>query len=274
MTTHCIVFTDLDGTLLNHHDYSWAAAAPALALLRERDIPLILVSSKTAEEMLALRRELDNDHPFVCENGSLVVIPRQWLLPLGLDVSLPEDEPFHYDFRGADRQRILDALQPLRGQYRFTGFADMDVEEIAACTDLPVASAALAARRRASEPLLWQDDPDKLEGFAATLARQGLRLIKGGRFYHVMGQCDKGDAVRYLQSLYRHHYRADVFSIALGDSPNDLEMLKAVASPVIIPHPDGSHMSDPALKEVVVAPEQGAAGWRRSVVDILSTLEH
>ncbi len=47
MTRPTLVFTDLDGTLLNHDDYSWEAARPALEELQRQSIPLILVSSKT-----------------------------------------------------------------------------------------------------------------------------------------------------------------------------------------------------------------------------------
>ena len=48
-----IVFTDLDGTLLDHDDYSFEAARPALAKLETLNIPVILTTSKTATEVSA-----------------------------------------------------------------------------------------------------------------------------------------------------------------------------------------------------------------------------
>ena len=60
---HAAIF-DLDGTLLDHHSYSWAAAEPALARVRALQIPLVLVTSKTAAELEVLRRQLDLPHPF------------------------------------------------------------------------------------------------------------------------------------------------------------------------------------------------------------------
>jgi len=59
-----IVFTDLDGTLLDHHDYSYAAALPALQLLAQSNTPLIFNTSKTASEVEQLRTEMDNRLPF------------------------------------------------------------------------------------------------------------------------------------------------------------------------------------------------------------------
>lgn len=48
--TSPILFTDLDGTLLDHESYEWKEAKPALDLCKERRVPIILVSSKTRAE--------------------------------------------------------------------------------------------------------------------------------------------------------------------------------------------------------------------------------
>ncbi|STF45280.1 mannosyl-3-phosphoglycerate phosphatase [Escherichia coli] len=41
-----LVFSDLDGTLLDSHSYDWQPAAPWLSRLHEANIPVILCSSK------------------------------------------------------------------------------------------------------------------------------------------------------------------------------------------------------------------------------------
>jgi HAD superfamily hydrolase (TIGR01484 family) len=46
-----LVFTDLDGTLLDHHTYSFEPALPALNSLKEKNIPLIICTSKTRAEI-------------------------------------------------------------------------------------------------------------------------------------------------------------------------------------------------------------------------------
>ena len=52
------LFTDLDGCLLNKHDYDFAPALLVLERLQRLEIPVILSSSKTEAEMRPLSVEL------------------------------------------------------------------------------------------------------------------------------------------------------------------------------------------------------------------------
>ena len=53
-----ILFTDLDGSLLDNDTYSFDEARPALEALRLENIPVILVSGKTRAEIEPLRERL------------------------------------------------------------------------------------------------------------------------------------------------------------------------------------------------------------------------
>lgn len=70
-----LVFTDLDGSLLDHHNYSYRDALPQLRALERLQIPVIPATSKTRSEISQLRDELANEHPFITENGAAVLIP-------------------------------------------------------------------------------------------------------------------------------------------------------------------------------------------------------
>lgn len=270
MAQQQIVFTDLDGTLLNHHDYSYTDALPAIHELRKKNIPLILVSSKTRAEMSDLCRELDIKDPYVCENGSVNVLPKVWVRRFKLDTrGMEEKDDCYLVYRGADRTQILSALRPMQTEYQFTGFSSMTVNEVMDCTGLTEEAALKAMRRDATEPLLWRDSGAALNDFAQKLGAHHLQLLKGGRFYHVMAHCDKGDSVRYLLELYQNHFGAKLRSIALGDSQNDLKMLRAVDKAIIMPHPDGSYMNDAALTDAIRAPYPGAKGWRYGIEQAL-----
>jgi predicted mannosyl-3-phosphoglycerate phosphatase (HAD superfamily) len=61
--------------------------------------------------------------------------------------------------------------------------------------------------------------------------RLGLRLTRGGRFFHITGRGDKADAVRVLIDAYGP--LGPPHTIGLGDGPNDEGFLKLVDYPVL-----------------------------------------
>src|SRR5437867_11570217 len=69
-----ILFTDLDGALLDATTYRHDVTRSALDRLREYAVPLIICTSKTKAEVEPLRREIDNHDPFIVENGGALYI--------------------------------------------------------------------------------------------------------------------------------------------------------------------------------------------------------
>lgn len=269
-----VVFSDLDGTLLNRGEYNFDAAEPALAALRERDIPLVLVSSKTAPEMRLLTEVLNNTHPFACENGSLVMMPRERMDELGVAVDeRMMSDGYYYNYRGIDREQILQVLNDLKPDYHFTGFAWMTDEEIAQATGLSLEVSRLAGQRKASEPILWRGEPEHVEGFTEAVNQNKLRVIQGGRFYHVLGQCDKGDAVASLLPRYEHQYQTKPHCVVLGDSPNDVPMLALADTAILMPQENGEYLEHEALANATRAPKSGPEGWSAAVLQLLDELD-
>ena len=72
-----IIFSDLDGTLLDHKTYTFEPASEALSVLKSRKIPLILSSSKTKAEIERIQSKLTLKEPFIFENGSGVFYNNQ-----------------------------------------------------------------------------------------------------------------------------------------------------------------------------------------------------
>ena len=85
-----LVYTDLDGTLLDHNTYSFLSARPALNQLRFQRISLIFVTSKTRSEVEGWRERLNNQDPFVVENGGGVFIPKAYF-PFPVQGAKPSD---------------------------------------------------------------------------------------------------------------------------------------------------------------------------------------
>lgn len=271
MSGRWVVFTDLDATLLEARTYSFEAARPALGELRRRGIPLVPCSSKTAAEILHVQALLGFADPFVPEDGAAVAAPR------GYFGTLPEP----WEDRGAyallplapGRERILEAFAELkrRAGGAVRGFSDMTPEEVALETGLAPEPARLAARREFDEPFRFLGDEGRhAAGLAEWAAARGLRVTRGGRFWHLHGATDKGRAVRILRGLFERKL-GPVRTLGLGDSPNDLSLLAAVDVAVAVRKPDGSHDPDlaagvPGLRR---APGVGPEGWNLAVLEIL-----
>jgi mannosyl-3-phosphoglycerate phosphatase len=75
-STSLVVLTDLDGTLCDPRTRSCDGARDALALLADRGIPVVLISDRTPGEVTSLQRDLGLRHPFVCEGGAALYVPR------------------------------------------------------------------------------------------------------------------------------------------------------------------------------------------------------
>lgn len=264
------LFTDLDGTLLDHHGYGWEAARPALARLRQGGHRVVLVTSKTLAETTPLQQALGLSGPVVAENGAVLALPAGDRTPPGDRGggawAVHRTGPPYPEVRAC-----LEALRRRRG-YRFQGFGDLSDAALATRTGLAPAEAAAARTRLASEPIAWEDAPALLGPFAAELGARGLRLVRGGRFHHVLGdEADKADAVCRLVAWFEERGGCGT-TVALGDAPNDGAMLAAADVAVVIPNPAGRPLTLNRGGSVLRPSRPGPAGWNQAVNQLLDAL--
>ncbi|MCC5871319.1 MAG: HAD-IIB family hydrolase [Gammaproteobacteria bacterium] len=268
MKTGTLIFTDLDGTLLDE-GYRFEAASAALAAIRERGIPLILTSSKTLAEMRLLRRAMDLIHPIVFENGAGVALPEGYFRN---DPGITSSTPLQVEHFGPTYREIRSILEQIRSRHHFPfrGFGDMSAKEVAAVTGLDEMAAQRARQRQGSEPGIWEGSEAIRRDFIAELTRAGLRAVSGGRFLHVMPKVDKAEAMRELVGRYTAaHPDIRYRVIAAGDSPNDADMLQLADVAVVIRRPDASWMPLKRREGVVRSPEPGPAGWQQCIQALL-----
>lgn len=268
-----LVVTDLDGSLLDHDDYSYAPAVPVLELLEQLRIPVIMASSKTRREILALREALGNTHPFIVENGAAVLLPQGYFTrqPAG---TVARDGYWVRSF-APPRAHWAAPLAALRERFpgRFLDFASAGAEGVAAMTGLPPESAALANEREYSEPLQWRGSEAELAPFLAALRAAGATVARGGRFHAVGGDCDKGSALRWLREQYALAAAATaVYDLAIGDGQNDVPMLECAHRALLIPAP-GRDLPELQRRDgVMVGRGYGPDAWADGVREWLRAL--
>jgi mannosyl-3-phosphoglycerate phosphatase len=266
-----VIFTDLDGTLLDHDTYRWAPAAEALSRCRERDVAVVMVSSKTRAEMERLRSDLDLVWPFVSENGGGIAFPPECpqAPPAG---ALPDGRGGHVIPLGVPYGEVVRALGEIReelGRPDIRGFSDMDVEEIARVTGLTGEDADRAARREYDEPFVWNGGEAGRDLLQRAARKRGLEVTEGGRFLHLFGRCDKGAAVSLLTDWFRRE-RPGARTAGLGDSPNDLPMLARVDEPVLVRSTRPAEEMAAEVPGIRITDRPGPEGWNRAVLDLLT----
>lgn len=213
-----IVFTDLDGTLIDHDTYDWAPATDALAALRRVSAGVVLASSKTAVEISALRRDLGLEAwPAIVENGAGLLPPHS--------AEAPDATQYAHL-----RQILKGAPRDLRAL--FFGFGDASVAQLVGMTGLSPAAAGLAQQRAYSEPGEWRGTVAQQAAFLAYLAPHGITAQQGGRFLTLSFGRNKVDQMRIIIEHYKPQH-----TIALGDAPNDVQMLENAEFGVIIRNP-------------------------------------
>jgi mannosyl-3-phosphoglycerate phosphatase family protein len=273
MIPRLIIFTDLDGTLLDYHTYSFAAAAPALRLIEEQGIPLVLCSSKTRAEIERWRVKLNNAHPFIAENGGGIYIPPAYFPTKDLQSAWPRIESadgYAALLLGTTYTLLRETLEELRRDgFEIEGFGDMDAERVAEITGLSLEEAELARRRESGEPFVFLGEEARLEALEAAIREKGLHCMAGGRLFHLAGDNDKGEAVEILMDLYRKKF-GPIVTLALGDSPNDRPMLERVDYPILVQNHRGEHDKRIAVPNLVKADGIGPQGWGTAVIAFIA----
>lgn len=262
-----LVVSDLDGTLLDHHDYNFEAAKLVLQKLETQNIPVILNSSKTACEIQTLQQTLNNTHPFITENGSGIIIPRQYF-----STPIPEASPWHDQLEltlGRSRQSIIDELQHLPTDINtlFQPFSSLSCDDIVHLTGLSQTQASMANDRLYTEPLNWLGTQEEKAEFYRILKEKHIHFTEGGRFIHLMGNTNKGSAITRLAQLYHNEFNKTIKIVALGDGNNDIDMFKAADIAVVIRSPAHSPPTFEHPKKII-SNVLGPEGW----AEVINTL--
>lgn len=261
-----LIFTDLDGSLLDHHSYSFEPAAAALQQIARRGIPLVINSSKTFAEIIPIQQALGICQPFICENGAAVFQPEQ------AQLTTPARPWQRQDFT-VSREQVLAIVHKLRTDhgYSFTGFADCDAAGIVALTGLSLEQAAHAGQRDYSEPLQWQGSDSERRAFVQHLQQAGLDAQQGGRFLTVMGNtANKAVAMDWLARQY--HADGECVTLALGDSLNDQPMLEAADIAVVIKSARSAHIQLKQPRYIIRTRLSGPAGWQQAMDQVFAAM--
>tara|TARA_B100001029_G_scaffold50851_1_gene40635 strand:+ start:112 stop:912 length:801 start_codon:yes stop_codon:yes gene_type:complete len=255
------IVTDLDGTLMDEN-YDISPARKTLNLLAELSIPVIPCTSKTASEVRHFRKENRLFDPFIVENGAAVYgfnkdNSSEWELILGKSYN--------------ELRVILDNISMIVN-YKLIPLNDLNHNQILELTGLSDQGIKRALDRQWSVPFL--NPPDEIfERIKLVCESNEVHVFKGNRMSHLLSNTShKGKAVNKLKV---HLQNRDVKIIALGDSQNDLPLLKYADISIVIPGKNGPNKY---LQEGInqgsfrLANAPHAKGWSNSVEDVINNI--
>ena len=265
-----IIFTDLDGTLLSYNNYSFHEALDALAYIKEYSIPCIITTSKTFKETIDILKKLDFKDPFIVENGGGIFFPNIYH---NKTINIGEH---YYGYKciclGIKRSIILDFATYLRNiGFNIKLFSEFSVKELSNYTGLTMEETIKSMDRQFSEPFIFLgEDEAKLPLLRQQAQSKGIKILKGGRFYHFVGiNQNKGNAVKIMQKYLEELMDDKYISIGIGDSQNDLDMLKVVDIPILVKKFDGS-FENININKMLRSNLIGPAGFNEMILKILT----
>ena len=284
MNKKILVFTDLDGTLLDHYTYQTEAAEDMLARLKSEDIAIIPNSSKTFSEISLIREQLQLNDPFIIENGAAVYIPVDYFQDQPADTSIEGDYWVKSFCEPKTHWLSLLNNQGKAFNKHYQGFSDMTIDQLVELTGLSIEHAEMAKQRHYGEPLNWTGDQQSQDEFTEYMVELGANVLQGGRFLHLSGHTDKGQAQKWLAEQYQHlsvthsnkvqsteNKLTQVITIALGDGKNDIAMLEQATFAVQVRSPAHDFPKLSRTDNVYQSRQFGPAGWAECLQKILSS---
>ena len=263
-----IVFTDLDGTLLDHSTYSYREAENALMSLRQKGIHLILCSSKSRGEIKIYRNKLSNNEPFISENGGAIYIPEKYGLKCKFNKA---DNGFLVIEIGTEYKILQSAFEKIKKEtgINVKSIAEFTVDEITELTGLNREEACLAQKKEYSLPFIIDGSEEDVNNIKEAIQLSGFNYTEGARFTYLMGGNDKGKAVNILVDIFKKNYpETKILTVGLGDSLNDLPMLEAVDKKFLVKKELGNYEERIKVDDLNYADGIGPIGWNNAILGL------
>jgi mannosyl-3-phosphoglycerate phosphatase family protein len=273
-----LIFSALEGALLDHRTDSFVGAEEALSELERRKIAYVLLTKRTREEIEPIRRKMGHNHPFVTENGGGIFFPDGYfslripgVVRTARYLSIAQGRPY---------AEVCEALDEIAEECAVgvAGFHHMSLREIADNTGLRPRSAELARAREFDEPFYFTSADDKsIARFVEAARAHGFDVRRGSAFWHLSSKCDPARAVRTLARLFREATHIKLRLVGIGGGQEDLSWLQAVDQAILLPEsreaaePSEHPQENPGrTRAIVMGDKPGPAGWNSAILNMIS----
>ncbi|MEM6262522.1 MAG: HAD-IIB family hydrolase [Bacteroidota bacterium] len=264
-SSHTVVFSDLDGTLLDKHKRLLPEIKEAVQHLKAQDISLIFCSSKTRSEQELILAELDLEEPIIVENGSGIFIPHTYFnFEYAYQDTTPKFKVIELGVPSVVIRTIVSQAQQDADCF-LKSFYSESPDFIGAVTGLSDEAALRANVRDYSEVIVTNGHtPEHFMNFEQELHSQGLCMVRNTHYSSVIGIfSDEGRAVQLLGDLLRKKH-GNILSVGIADCLDDYDMLAAVDLPFLVKDFSGNH-APISLEGLIKVEGKGPNGWLEAI---------
>jgi HAD superfamily hydrolase (TIGR01484 family) len=257
-----IIFSDVDGTLLSdrgHAPANWSEIRESMV-----DALIVLTSSRTVEELLAVQEFLGLHGPVIAENGAILVLADEWIdrLEAGTVVQV-QGRPRRLVHFGTPVEQYREFVESAAREHGVELYSQRQPSPAALQPSgafRTIASHALA--RTHSLLVRLHGAGEARNGFLSALASAGLTVTNSGRWHVVQGNSNKGLGVRAFMNLATTVLPQPIQVVGVGDRENDVSLLTAANRRFVMRLPSGE--VDPMLAAVAnttILNTPGVDGW-------------
>ena len=270
-----LIFTDLDGTLLDHENYSFGTNKKMISTIINNKNEIIFNTSKTFSECKKLLKELKLlNMPFSTENGAVIYFPKIKFNKIKNSSSF--ERYWRVRIAKLSSKNWLQFLKLKQKKYNFLIAQDLSPKILKKYTNLNNTNMMLD--REGSQIILWEDNLTKLKLFKKDLKseKEGV-LIKGSRFMQISSICNKRIAKKLISHAYYIQFRDkySINTIALGDSKNDIDMLNSCKYSCLVKNSSDAYPKlHPNKKNVFKSLKLAPDGWNEVLYKLNKTLEY
>jgi len=187
------IFTDLDGSLLNHNNFEFNTIKPFILKCLRNNIRIIPNTSKTKNEVEFFSEQLGVDIPYIVENGSAIhnldlVCSHFGKNNKSLILSRTADEIFE----------IFNNKVPLSLRNQCLFLKDMNTSQQSKVLGLNGEKLTSALNRLYSIPLIFNGPIEIKNELISIFNDLDIKLHEGGRVINICDNCSKGDAMKII----------------------------------------------------------------------------
>ena len=261
--SNILLFTDLDGTLLNKKTFEFKAALNLIKNCVSKGINIIPNSSKTDLELDEICENLEIPKVYISENGSCIYGLNFLSKNLNEKVRLSRNKDIIF-------KNFTDNIN-VKLQKKCLILENETLQNQIEVLGLPKNKIFKAMNRKFSTPFIFLGNKEEEVELKKHVNKFGLNIQFGGRVLSLGDKVSKGNAMMRFMSLLSNETKKNYVSICVGDNENDFDMLDKCDYPCLVKN--GPLKNINFKNQCVFSQKEAPDGWVEVVNKTLNIIE-